>query len=579
MAKHELVIRGGTIVDGGGSAAYEADVAVDRGRVVAIGRLTQGGCEEIDARGCLITPGFVDIHTHYDGQATWEQRLSPSSDHGVTTVITGNCGVGFAPCRPADRASLIALMEGVEDIPGIVMAEGIPWNWLSFPSYMEALAAREFDIDIGVQIPHSPLRVFVMGSRGANSEPSTAADRAEMASLVTEAVRRGAIGVSTSRAYAHRARDGSLAPSVTTAHAEVLALAAGLAAADAGVFQIITELSGDPASEIGLIQSIAEVARRPVSFSLAQQPEHPDSWWKLLKGMELANAAGHCIRGQVFPRPVGVLLGLDLSLNPILTRPAYSAIAHLPLAERVRILRDPLFRARVLEESSVPDAQPSVNRLIAMVDNMFEMGPVPNYAPNPDMRLAERAKRLGISPLALAYDLMLEQEGHAVLFLPGANFSSGTLDEVHSMLIHPDTVLGLGDGGAHYGLVCDASYPTFMLSYWARDVAVNRRLSVEQAVNALSRKTAEAVGLTDRGLVAVGYKADLNVIDHDRLRLLAPYPVYDLPTGGRRLRQRSPGYVATIVNGTVVYREGEPTGALPGRLVRGSAYWREHQAA
>ncbi|WP_176593358.1 amidohydrolase family protein [Sphingobium sp. EM0848] len=572
MVEYDVIIRGGLIVDGSGGAPFTGDVAIRNGLIATIGMVEGKGAREIDASGKLVTPGFVDIHTHYDGQVTWEHRLMPSSNHGTTTVVTGNCGVGFAPCRPDDRLKLVKVMEGVEDIPEIVMTEGIPWNWESFPEYMDALAARSFDVDVAVQIPHSPLRVYVMGDRGVNHDASSEADRAEMTRLVAEAVRRGAVGVSTSRSLNHRAKDGKPAPSVQTAVDEVLALAQGLAEAGAGVFQIITEMSEPPEQEMAIIQRIGEVSRRPVSFTLSQVPEAPDSWRGLIAGMEKANAAGCTVRGQIHERPVGVLLGLELSLNPLSTKPSYKAIARLPLAERIAIMRDPAFKAKLLAEDVEPDPVPLANRLIGAVDRMFALGADPDYAPPREMQIGARAEARGVSPLSLAYDLLLEQDGHAILCLPSANFVSGTLKEVREMMQHPDTVIALGDGGAHYGVICDAGYPTHLLTHWGRDVAEEERFPIEWMIAALTRRPAETVGLMDRGLLAPGMKADINVIDHQRLRLHSPRPVYNLPAGGRRLQQRADGYEVTLVNGVITYREGEPTGALPGRLVRGSGF-------
>lgn len=572
MCEYDLVIRSGTVVDGSGAPSFRGDVAIEAGRIVAVGVVEGTGRQEMDAEGFLVTPGFVDIHTHYDGQATWEHRLSPSSGHGVTTVVAGNCGVGFAPCRPEDRDKLIALMEGVEDVPEVVMAKGLPWSWQSFPEYLDALDARDFDIDIAVQIPHSPLRVFAMGERGVNHEASTEADRQLMASLVTEAVRHGAIGVSTSRTLLHRSKDGKPAPSVGTAPDEVLALARGLGAAGEGVFQIVPELTALPTEEMDLIEKVAQVSGRPVSFSLVQAPDASSAWQEMLSCMDQANAAGHDVRAQIYPRPVGVLLGLELSLNPVMNRPSYKAIADRPLAERVETMRNPAFKAQLLAETDIPDAQPVVNQLLGMVDKMFVWQAKPDYAPPAEANLGARARRAGVTPLSLAYDLLLEQDGHAVLYLPGANYVSGTLDEVRTMMTHPGTVLGLGDGGAHYGLICDASFPTFMLTYWARDVADDKRFPLEWVIASLSSRPAETVNLTDRGLIAPGFKADINIIDLDRLTLHAPRPVFDLPSGGRRITQSADGYVATIVNGIVTYRDGTPTGMLPGRLVRGAGY-------
>ncbi|RJG00618.1 N-acyl-D-amino-acid deacylase family protein [Noviherbaspirillum sedimenti] len=565
---HDMVIRGGLVIDGSGSPAFRADVAINGGRITAIGPIEGSGKEEIDAADCLVTPGFVDVHTHYDGQATWEHTLAPSSGHGVTTVVTGNCGVGFAPVRPSDHQVLIKVMEGVEDIPEVVMAEGISWNWETFPDYLDVLSVREFDIDVATQIPHSPLRVYVMGQRGADHEPSTPEDRVAMAKLVTEAVQAGAIGVSTSRSPGHRLKNGKLAPSIDSADEEILALASGLKEAGAGVFQIITNASGNPAEEISLVRKLAETSQRPVSFTLLQVPRAPEDWRISLKHVEQANADGLAIRGQVFPRPVGVLLGLDLSLNPFLTRLSYRAIEKLPLAERVAILRDPAFKAKLLAEVPIPDPQPMLNELCAQVNEMFVLDDRAEYTPPADKLICNLAASAGVSAESLAYDLLLGDEGKAILYLPGANYVGNTLNAVREMMASPYTILGLGDGGAHYGLICDASYPTFMLTHWVRDASPEQRFPIEWAISELSRKPAEAVGLMDRGLLKPGMKADVNVINLDRLRLSAPRTAYDLPSGGRRLQQRAEGYVATVVSGMVTYRNGKATGALPGRLVR-----------
>lgn len=570
--QHDMVIRGGTIVDGSGRPRFAGDIAIDGGMIVAVGRIEGTGRKEIDASGLVVTPGFVDVHTHYDGQITWENRLSPSSNHGVTTVVTGNCGVGFAPVRPTDHEKLIKVMEGVEDIPELVMAEGIPWNWETFPEYMDAVAARQFDIDVALQIPHSPVRVYVMGDRGARHEASTSADRAEMTRIVEEAIRAGALGVTTSRSSGHRLKNGELAPSINTEEAELLALAEGLRRADGGVFQLITDPFTAPEEEAGVFRRIARAAGRPLSFTLLQVPQMPDSWRTLLGGIEAANAEGLEVRGQVFPRPVGVILGLDLSLNPFFTRPSMKAIAHLPLAERVAIMRDPAFKARVLAETPEPDPQPMNNKLIESKNWMFELTDPVDYAPRREDSLPARAEAAGLDVDNFIYDILLKDEGRNLIYLPGANFIGNSLDATRAMIAHPDTILGLGDGGAHYGFICDASFPTFMLEYWTRKAPADQRFELEFAVAELTRKPAEALRLGDRGLIAPGLRADINLIDLDRLTLRAPRTVHDLPAGGRRLRQEADGYVATIVAGTVTYREGQHTGALPGRLVRGGAW-------
>jgi N-acyl-D-aspartate/D-glutamate deacylase len=576
---HDLVIRGGQIADGSGAPAFIGDIAVADGRIAMVGQVTGRGREEIDARGLVVTPGFVDVHTHYDGQATWENRMQPSSGHGVTTVVTGNCGVGFAPVRPGHRDLLIRLMEGVEDIPGVVMAEGVPWNWESFPDYMDVLAGRQFDIDIAVQLPHSPLRVYVMGERGANHDASTAADRAEMTRLVADAVRAGALGVSTSRSSAHRFKDGTLAPSVTTADDELVALATGLRDAGSGVFQLITETDADAQSEFACIRRIAEAARRPVSFTLLESHRWPRAWQTYLTGIERANADGLEIRGQVFPRPVGVLMGLGLSLHPFSLKPSYRALAKLPLAERLAIMRDPACKARMIAEEPTPDPTPVTARLIARAGSMFALGDPIDYGPAADRQLDARAAAAGVPLDSFVYDLLLGDEGRNILYLPAANFLDCSLDATRAMLAHPNTIIGLGDGGAHYGFICDASFPTSMLIHWARDAADAERFPLEWAVAELTRRPAEAVRLMDRGLLQPGYKADINVIDLDRLTLFAPVATHDLPAGGCRLVQKATGYVATIVDGVVTYRDGEPTGLLPGRLVRGGGHPTRRNAA
>ncbi len=568
MNEFDLIIRNGIVVDGSGTSPTEGDVGISGSRIEAVGRIAARGREEIDARGKLVTPGFVDIHTHYDGQVTWENRLGPSSQHGVTTVVTGNCGVGFAPCRPQDRERLVKVMEGVEDIPEVVMTEGLPWNWQTFPEYMDAVAARAFDMDVALQIPHSPIRVYVMGERGANHEPSTEDDRRQMTALVAEAMRHGAIGVSTSRSFNHHAKDGTPAPSVDTANEEVLALARGLRDAGRGVFQLITESSRSPEMEMALVQDVARIAGRPVSFTLTQLREWPGQWRALLDGLEAANAAGHRVRGQISPRPVGILVGLELSLNPLMTKPSYRAIAQMPLAQRVVVMRDPDFKRRVLEEQSVVDAMPLANRLVDLAGEMFYLEDRPNFVPPQGAKIADLAAAQGRSNLDLAYDLLLEEDGHAILCLPSIDFSGEELAVAHRLMTHPDTVIALGDGGAHLGILCDAGYPTHLLTYWARDCDANMRVPIEWAVHALTRRPAETVGLLDRGLLAPGFKADINIIDHIGLTAVAPRPTYDLPAGGKRLQQRAKGYEATIVSGQITRRFDESCGCLPGRLVR-----------
>ncbi len=564
MPDHDLVIRGGTIVDGTGGEIFEGDVAVRNGKIIEVGAVLGTGAEEIDAKGKLVTPGFVDIHTHYDGQVTWENRLRPSSDHGVTTVLMGNCGVGFAPAKPEQHQLMVQLMEGVEDIPEVVMTAGIPWNWESFPDYLDALDQRSADIDFAAQLPHSPLRVYVMGERGANREPPTDDDLARMRNLTAEAVRAGAFGVSTSRALVHRMRDGRLAPSTTTEETELLSLAAGLRDANGGVFQLLCRTDEAAAGEFALVERLQAASGRPISFTLAQSK---DDWRDFLDGVNRAAANKIPIRGQIFPRPVGFLFGLDLSFHPFSLNPSYRPLADLPLAEKVAALRDPAMKQKLLSEEP-SDPNPFYLWYINLTDMMFNLGDPPNYAPDPSESLAARAARAGRDLREYIYDELLKDEGRTILYGPRGNMDEGRLDNGMRHLADPGVLLGLGDGGAHYGMICDASYPTYLLLQGVRDASADRRVELPLAIRKLSRDNAEFIGMGDRGVLRPGFKADVNVIDLDELELPAPRVARDLPANGRRLTQRAKGYDATIVSGAITYRHGEATGALPGRLVR-----------
>ena len=566
-ATYDIVIRGGAVHDGAGGEPFEADVAVKDGKIAAIGKVTGAGTEEIDARGKIVTPGFIDLHTHYDGQATWEGRMQPSSWHGVTTVIGGNCGVGFAPCRPGERELLVKLMEGIEDVPELVMTEGLPWSWESFPQYMDYLADREFDIDVGVQIPHSPIRVYVMGERGARREPATADDIAKMSEIVEEGVRKGAFGVTTSRFIMHRTRAGEIAPTVDAAEAELVGLAEGLRRADAGVFQIIPAIPEAPDGEFQIMRKIVQASHRPLSFTLMAFNAPRDGWRRYLDLLENDQPSEGPIRGQVYPRPAGVLFGLDLSFHPFCLMPSYRPLAKLPLAERVKAMRDPATKAKILSETP-DDPNPFALNQVRLEKDYYLFGDPPQYEPAPESELGRVAQAKGISKAELLYDMLLTDEGKAILYCPSANFPDNSLDAAGELMRHPRTVIGLGDGGAHYGMICDASYPTFLLTHWSRDAGPGRKIELPAAIKALTSEPAAAIGLTDRGTVAVGLKADLNVIDVGRLRLHRPAPVYDLPAHGRRLRQRAEGYAASVVSGVITYRDGEATGAMPGRLVR-----------
>lgn len=571
MTDYDLIIRGGTVHDGLGSEARIADVAVKDGLIAAIGTLTGTAADEIDARGLLVTPGFVDVHTHYDGQATWANRLAPSSGHGVTSVVMGNCGVGFAPCRPTQRALLVQVMEGVEDVPEVVMTEGLPWNWESFPDYLDALEARPFDVDVAAQLPHSALRVFVMGDRAATGQLPTADDLAAMRQLTTQAVRAGALGVSTSRNLMHRTKAGALAPSLFSDEDELGALADGLKDAGHGVFQIIPAPMGDAVTEFALMRRLAERSGRPLSYTLIQMPAgDPTAWRQSLAALSDAAASGLQMRAQVAPRPVGMFYGLDLSFHPFAYHPSFQSIKHLPLADKLARLRDPALRAILLAEQP-EDTNPVNLKTVKSFQYAYAWGAAPDYEPQLADRIDQRAQAAGLSIEAFAYDLLLAQDGQAMFYLPGANYRDGNLSAVREMLGHAHTVMALADGGAHYGMICDASFPTYFLTRWARDADATQRIPLPQAIAALTSEPAALVGLADRGCLAVGLKADLNLIDFERLNVRVPTVVHDLPAGGRRMDQRADGFVATLVSGTVTYRQGEPTGALPGRLVRGTA--------
>ncbi len=562
MAEASLIIRGGTLVDGTGGQPFEADLVVAHGRIAAIGRnlSVPRGTPELDARGHLVTPGFVDIHTHYDAQATWTSEILSSSLHGVTTALLGNCGVGFAPCRPESRDMLVKLMEGVEDLPEVVLTEGLPWNWESFPEYLNALEARPYDMDIATQVPHAALRVHVMGRRGFEREPANAEDRAEMARLAREGIAAGALGFSTSRAIAHKTRAGEPTPTLGAAEIELAEIAAGLGG---GWMQLISDFDDPAEEEWERLMRIARIAKRPMTFSLLQRESRPDFWRWILQQVSAANAGGIQVTGQVMGRPVGLMFGWELSQHPFLTRAGFREVAHLPITERAAALRDPERRARILAEPTEPALQARLNNYA----RIYKL--TPDYEPPPEASVLEQAKRLGRDPEDLCYDWMLEEDGRAILNRPLLNYADGNLDAIREMVTHPHTLMGLGDGGAHVGYICDASAPTHMLTHWARDRARGGRLPVEFVVKRLAADNAGALGLHDRGRLAVGLRADINVVDFDKLAIERPNMRYDLPAGGKRLVQGARGYRATICAGEIVHEHGQATGALPGRLIRG----------
>lgn len=571
MSTFDLVVRGGRIADGSGGDIYTGDIAVKDGVVAEIGTVSGAGAREIDANGALVTPGFVDIHTHYDGQVTWGEQLTPSSWHGVTTAIMGNCGVGFAPCKPADHDRLIRLMEGVEDIPFPVLADGLPWNWETFPQYLDSLAERRFDIDFAAQVPHAALRVYVMGERGANRDMATADDIAQMSTLAREAIEAGALGFTTSRTLNHQTSEGDPTPTLTAAEDELMAIAVEIGKSGKGVLQVVSDFK-KRRDEMEMFQRIVEKSGRPMSISVAQTDTAPDAWKWLLAEIEGANERGLEMRAQVAPRPVGILVGLELTLNPFTAYPAFAEIEDAPLAEKVARLSDPAFRDRLFAGEPSSD-HPFVQSLIRQFGQMFPLGDVPDYEPVPDKMLEAQAAREGKSVEALALDYMLADGGRGpgtgMLLFPFLNYANGSLDPSYDMMRHPNAVMGLSDGGAHMGTICDGSFSTTLLQHWTRDRTRGPKLDLPFVVRAQTADTARAVGLTDRGLLKPGMKADINVIDYDGLRLHAPEIAHDLPGGGRRLLQRADGYVATVVSGEVVYEGGAPTGALPGRLVRG----------
>ena len=562
----DLIIRNGTVIDGTGAEPFAADVAITDGKIAAVGTVSGKGKEEIDAKGKIVTPGFVDPHSHYDAQATWSSRITPSSWHGVTTTLIGNCGVGFAPCRPDQRDMLVKLMEGVEDIPEVVLTEGLPWNWHSFPDYLDALDARHYDLDVATQVPHAAVRVFVMGQRGVDREPATQADSEAMAWLAADGIKAGALGFSTSRTINHKTKAGAHIPTLDAEESELTTIAHGLRGIDAGWLQVISDFD-EPESEFSLLRRVAEQSGRPMAITILQRDSKPEEWRRITGWIAEANDAGVPMLGQVLTRPTGILLGFEISQNPFMALPSYQAIAELPFEQRIAALRQPELRARLLAENTDDTV---LARRIARWDRIFPLGDPPDYEPAEENSVAARAQREGRSPAEVAYDLLLENGGKTILYRPLSNYTYGNLDTVHDMLTHRATIVGLGDGGAHVGILCDSSAISTMLTHWTRDRRRGAKFALPWAVKRVTRDSAVAIGLTDRGIVAPGYKADLNVIDYDNLSLRAPEVVYDLPSGGKRLIQRANGYEATIVSGVPVYRNGEATGALPGRLVRGA---------
>ncbi len=567
---HDLVIRGGTVVDGTAAPARSADVAIDGDRISAVGSDVGPGRREIDATGLLVTPGWVDIHTHYDGQVTWDTHLTPSGWNGVTTVVMGNCGVGFAPVRPGKQEFLIQLMEGVEDIPGTALAEGIRWEWETFPEYLDAVERMPRAIDVGAQVPHGAVRAYVMGERGARNEKASPEDIVAMAKVVKEGLEAGALGFSTSRTILHRAKDGELVPGTRAEDDEVLGIGRMLGEVGHGVFEVASDLAPE-GKELAWMSQLSKETGRPVTFACLQNPIEPEQWRRLLKIVEQDAAEGGRLTPQVAQRPAGLLLSFESTAHPFMFHPGYAELAALPPVERRAKLAEPEVRAQILEHPPViPDGLPAPATLLTNgFHMMYPLGDPPDYEPGPEQSVAAIAEREGRKPEEVAYDLMLEKDGRGILYLPLLGYADGDLEAIREMMLHPKSVFGLSDGGAHCGLICDASMPTFLLTHWVRDRDRGERIGLEEIVERQTRRTASFYGMEDRGVLEPGMKADLNVIDFERLHIHAPEMVYDLPAEGKRLIQKVDGYRVTIVSGEVIYEDGKPTGALPGKLVRG----------
>ena len=565
MSQFDLVVRAGSVLDGTGTEAYTADIGVKDGAIREIGRINSKTYQEIDADGAIVTPGFVDIHTHYDGQATWSNRMSPSSHHGVTTAVMGNCGVGFAPVRSEDHELLIELMEGVEDIPGVALHEGLSWDWESFEDYMDHLSARQFDMDIGAQLPHAAMRVYVMGQRGADREPATPQDVAQMKAITSRAIQAGALGFTTSRTLNHRSARGEPTPTLKAEAEELLGISEGIRDVGTGVIEMISDFD-DLDLEFDLLKSMVKKSGRPMSISLAQGIS-PHGWRKMLDRIESANRDGFVMRGQVAPRAIGILLGLTTTLSPFSSRPSFSELGKMSVEEKLTALKDPDRKKRILQESPGRGFE----RLFKMIGegrNLWLMSDPPDYEPSPEASLHAVATKEGKEVWSYIYDCMLGNDGRNILYTPFANYAEQNLDCCRDMILHENTVMGLGDGGAHVGTICDASFITSLLTHWGRDRVRGEQIDLPTLVKSQTQDTALAVDLSDRGTLELGKRADLNVIDFENLNVSVPEIVHDLPAGGARLQQKSEGYLATICHGSVTYRFGHETEDLPGRLIR-----------
>ncbi len=567
---HDLVIRNGTVVDGTGVEPRRADVAIDGERITAVGDDVGEGRREIDADGLLVLPGWVDVHTHYDGQVTWDPHLTPSGWNGVTTLVMGNCGVGFAPVRPGEEDFLVRLMEGVEDIPGTALHEGIDWQWESFPEYLQALEKMPRSVDVVAQVPHGAVRTYVMGERGANNEKATPEDIEQMAAIVKEGLEAGALGFSTSRTILHRAKDGDVVPGTYADDPELMGIGRTLGEVGHGVFEVASDLAPE-GEELAWMRRLGKETGRPVSFACLQSPADPAQYKRLLAAVDEDNAEGGHLTPQVAQRPAGLLLGWESSFHPFMLSPAWQPYAEMDPAERVEKLRDPAVKAELLASQPVIEGElaGATMMIVGAFNMMYPLGDPPDYEPGPEKSVAALAAKEGRDPREYVYDVMMERDGKGMIYLPLIGYANGDFDALREMMEHPAAVFSLSDGGAHCGLICDASVPTFLLTHWVRDRERGDRIPLERVVEQQTRRTAWFYGLEDRGVIAPGMKADVNVIDFDRLHLHAPEVVYDLPAGGRRLVQKIDGYRYTVQSGEVTFEDGQATGALPGRLVRG----------
>ena len=564
----DLIIKNGSIYDGKGSEPYQADIAISNEKIVEIGDIKGEAKKVIDAEGKIVTPGFVDIHTHYDGQVTWDPYLRPSTYHGVTTVVMGNCGVGFSPCKPDQRDWLIGLMEGVEDIPGTALHEGIDWEWESFPEYLDALEKKPLAIDVGTQIPHGAVRAYVMGERGINHEEASQEEIDRMKEIVQEAIKAGAYGFSTSRTEKHNDVNGNLTPSITAHKNELVEIAKSLGEINQGVLQGISDFY-DFDSEFDIFKAMSKESGRPISITVEQQDARPEWWQQLLDGIEDAQSEGINMYGQVPPRATGILMGLTATLNPFRFHPTYMEIADLALEERVEIMSNDEFKEKLLNDNAV-SINPLVDEIVNSYSKMFKLGEPANYEPDPEMSFESLANSSNMTAQEIAYDAMLEKDGRALIYHPLFNYQTGDLSLVEKMLKHPYTISGLGDAGAHCGAISDASFPTTLVQHWSRDRSRGSKLPLETVIKMQTSETANLLGIKDRGVLEKGYKADINIIDYEGLTLHEPEIINDLPAGGRRLVQKASGYDYTIVSGEVAFIKGEATGALNGRLIRNS---------